>query len=100
MTGGYYAARIGALEYLKKIKRQAGVIVFREITPEYWLPIGVWQIRENVRAAMQGSYEKFGSMSETLEEVRKRTLLAKGWENKSELLSRFRSREVFRNYLN
>ena len=52
-AGAYYAARLAVLEYLHKNNVQAGVLVLREITPEYSMPIGVWQVREGVRAAMK-----------------------------------------------
>ncbi len=53
IAGAYFAAKLGVLEYLSHIQRQAGVLILREISPEYALPVGVWQIREGVRAAMQ-----------------------------------------------
>ena len=31
---------------------QAGVVILREICPEYAIPVGVWQVREGVREAM------------------------------------------------
>lgn len=52
-AGAYYSARLGVLEYLKQNKMQSGALVFREITPEYAMPVGVWQVREGVRAAMK-----------------------------------------------
>lgn len=65
--GGYYAARLGACEgLLYTLKRQARVVVFREILPEYDLPVGVWEIRENVRHAFQNPPIKFGSLAEAL----------------------------------
>ena len=36
---------------LKKL--QAAVLILREIRPEYAVPVGVWQIREAIRAAMK-----------------------------------------------
>ena len=51
-AGAFYAAKLGVLEYLSKNKIQAGVIVLREIKPEYIIPVGVWQVREGVREAM------------------------------------------------
>ncbi|MBR9679300.1 MAG: hypothetical protein GON13_03460 [Nanoarchaeota archaeon] len=48
-AGGYYASRLGVLEQLVKKKRQASALIIREITKDYYLPIGVWQVRENVR---------------------------------------------------
>lgn len=72
--GGYYAARIGVCEYLKKIKQQATVIVFREVKPEYFAPIGVWQCRENVRHAFLHK-ESFTTLNEALNAIRKRLTL-------------------------
>ena len=51
-AGAYFAAKLGVLEYLAKNKIQAGVIILREIRPEYAVPVGVWQVREGIREAM------------------------------------------------
>ena len=48
-AGAFYAARLGALEYLNSINRQAKVMIIRDVSPEYWAPLGVWVIRETVR---------------------------------------------------
>lgn len=53
IAGAYFAAKLGVVEYLSKNKIQSGVIVLREIRPEYAIPVGVWQIREGVRQAMK-----------------------------------------------
>jgi len=53
IAGAYFAAKLGVLEYLVKKKIQAGVIILREIRPEYAIPVGVWQIREGIREAMK-----------------------------------------------
>lgn len=50
--GGYYASRLPVLEKLKKLKRQASVLVLRFITGEYAMPLGVWVVREAVRKAV------------------------------------------------
>jgi hypothetical protein len=52
IAGAYFAARLGIAEYLKKKQRQAGVLVLREIRTEYAVPVGVWQVREAIRAAV------------------------------------------------
>ena len=44
--------RSGIAEYLKRKQRQAGVLILREIRPEYAVPVGVWQVREAIRAAL------------------------------------------------
>ena len=53
IAGAYFAAKLGVLEYLNKMKIQAGVVILREIRPEYAIPVGVWQVREGVREAMK-----------------------------------------------
>ena len=53
IAGAYFAAKLGVLEYLCEKKIQAGVIILREIRPEYAVPVGVWQVREGIREAMK-----------------------------------------------
>ena len=60
-AGGYYASRLVALEKLRKLKRQASVLVIRVITQEYTLPLGVFVVREAIRKAMESSALNFSS---------------------------------------
>ena len=53
IAGAYFAAKLGVTEYLSKNNLQAGVLIFREIRPEYAIPVGVWQVREGIREAMK-----------------------------------------------
>ena len=53
IAGAYFAAKLSVLEFLRKKKIQAGVIILREIQPEYVVPVGVWQVREGIREAMK-----------------------------------------------
>ncbi|MEF8858447.1 MAG: DNA repair protein NreA [Halolamina sp.] len=55
-AGAYYAARLGVLEHLSDIGRQAKVLVLRHVSDDYWGPVGVWQVREAVRHAFEGEY--------------------------------------------
>jgi len=55
-SGAYYAARLGVLEHLADRGRQAKVLVLRDVTGDYWAPVGVWQIRESVRDAFDGDH--------------------------------------------
>lgn len=66
-AGGYYASRISVVEYLKEQKKQAKVIVFREIYEDYSVPVGVWQVRENVKHAFSNKPKSFGNESELKE---------------------------------
>ena len=62
--GCYYAARLAASEALLRLGRQAGVLVLREVHPGEILPLGVWNVREHVRAALKTSPLRFSEMSE------------------------------------
>ncbi len=53
IAGAYFAAKLAVAEYLFKNKIQSGVMILREIRPEYAIPVGVWQIREGIRQAMK-----------------------------------------------
>ncbi len=64
--GGYYAGRLGVAEALFRMRCQARVVVFREILEGYVVPVGVWEVRENVRKAMQNPPAKFVSLDEAL----------------------------------
>ncbi len=64
--GCYYAARLATCEQLDKERRQASVVILRESHPGYIMPVGVWNVRENVRNAVRGPYERFDSLHEAL----------------------------------
>lgn len=64
--GGYYASRLGVIEGLRRMRRQARVVVFREVYEGYQVPLGVWQVRENVRQAMSGRPESFSTLKEAM----------------------------------
>jgi DNA repair protein NreA len=65
--GCYYSARLAVCEQLLKERRQATAIVLREARPGYIMPIGVWQVRENVRNAMHQKPIHFKSLAESLQ---------------------------------
>jgi len=64
--GGYYAGRLAVAEALYCMGRQARAVVFREIYEGYVMPVGVWEVRENVRRAMQNPCMKFDALKEAL----------------------------------
>jgi len=63
--GCYYSCKFGVLEALSKRAEQAGAIILREAYKGY-VPLGVFNVRENVRAAMQQPFKEFGSLKDTL----------------------------------
>jgi len=84
--GAYYSARLSVLEFLRERRRQARVVVFREVTEGYHTPVGSWQIRVGVRKALKrrvGVFDDLGSalnllrslLRHPLEEYLKRSMI-------------------------
>jgi len=85
--GCYYAARLAVCEQLVKERRQATVLVLREAHPGYIMPVGVWQVRENVRNAMRQKPFAFKNLDEALKWVANRFQIPlQQWIMRSELL--------------
>jgi len=70
-VGGYYAARLGILEKLASLKKQASVLALRFITSEYSMPLGVWVVREATRNTMNQPPIAFSSKELMLEYAKK-----------------------------
>ncbi len=73
--GGYYASRIAAIEKLAGMRRQASVIVFREIYDGYVVPLGVWVVRETARSAYRNRPRRFSTKGDALSYVSTRLRL-------------------------
>ncbi|NLI74066.1 MAG: hypothetical protein GX369_04755 [Euryarchaeota archaeon] len=67
--GCYYAARLAINELLMKEGKQAGAIIFREAHPGYIMPVGVWNVRENVRAALMTEPHRFETLQQALAHI-------------------------------
>ena len=68
-TGAYYAIRLAVLEHLRRRQRRAMALVYREISPEYAVPVGVWVLRETARDALSRKPVVFNSMWEAARAV-------------------------------
>jgi hypothetical protein len=66
--GCYYSCKFAVLEALSRMKRQAGAIVLREAYEGY-VPLGVFNVRENVRNAMKQSPAEYDSFRGALNHV-------------------------------
>ena len=64
--GAYYAARLAVAEYLFKKRHRAAALILREIRTEYAIPVGVWQIREGIRKALDGESNQFDNFHKAL----------------------------------
>jgi len=65
--GCYFSARLAVAEKLKEMKKQARALVISEAYPGHILPLGVWEVRESVRAALGFYPKKFENIVEALE---------------------------------
>ncbi len=89
VAGGYYAVKLAVAEKLIEMKRQASVIVFREIGPGYQVPTGVWQCVENVRNAMKQTPELFDSLEVALKTLELKLVIPMSqWKKNSKMLDR------------
>jgi len=87
MGGCYYAARLAVNEKLQKERRQAAVLVLREAHPDYIMPVGVWQVRENVRNALRQAPLVFDKMEDAMARIKKQLDIdLKVWIAHSQLL--------------
>ena len=88
LAGGYYAARLAVTEHLMRWGRQAGVLAVREISQDYWAPLGVWVVREVARKAMCSEPIRFDSLSSAREVMASRLHTPAGsWIKKAALLT-------------
>ena len=99
LAGAYYAARLPILEYLKRIRRQAGVLVLMEVYPE-WIPLGVWRFREICREALRRQPIVLNTLEEALDEMGKRLRLPLArWLERSEILRWLKSQTRLTKFL-
>ena len=63
--GCYYTAKMAVLDYLLKIKKQSGLLILREAYEGY-VPLGVFNVRENIKEAMQKPYKEFETLNDAL----------------------------------
>ena len=72
--GCYYSCKMAVLEALAREKVQAGAIILREAYKGY-VPLGVFNVRENVRNAMIRSGQEFDDMKTALQHISRRLKL-------------------------
>jgi hypothetical protein len=97
--GGYYAARVAALEYLDRIKRQSTILIVREVRPEYYADVGVWKIRETVRDAFNKPFEKFDTINQAMKRICERMMIKNKWISKSNLLKNLKQQRKLRFFI-
>ncbi len=87
--GCYYAARLASSELLDKVKGQAKVVILREAHPGYIMPVGVWNVREHVRATLKTEPVSLDNLHQALMFVSaKMDIPVSSWIKNSSLLRR------------
>ena len=95
IAGAYFAAKLGVAEYLVQKKLQAAVLVLREIRPEYAVPVGVWQIREAIRAAMKKEPYIAENFVDSVNFASKRMSIGKSeWLSRGRLLKMLKQKSI------
>ena len=74
LGGCYYTCRMAVLEALARQQKQAGAIILREALNGY-IPMGVFNVRENVRNAMNQSPKEFEDIKSALAHLSKKFTL-------------------------
>jgi hypothetical protein len=72
--GCYYSCKMAVLEALAREKKQAGAIILREARQGY-VPLGVFNVRENVRNAMLQPPREFEDMNQALTHISQKMTL-------------------------
>ena len=100
IAGAYFAAKLSVAEYLFKKRKKGAVLILREIHPEYFVSLGVWQIREGIRQCLKSKERTFETFDSALKYGVSKTSLSKTeWIKKSSLI-RDRKQKRMSDYLN
>lgn len=95
IAGAYFAAKLGVLEYLEKHQIQSGVVILREIRPEYAIPVGVWQVREGIRLAMKQKSIDAESFEQALDFASKKMSISKNeWLSKGNIIKLMKQKTI------
>jgi len=95
IAGAYFAGKLGVAEYLSKNKIQAAALVLREIRPEYAIPVGVWQVREGVRSAMNQQPFITNTLDEGIDYACKSSSISKlEWLAKGKLFKKMKQKSI------
>lgn len=100
IAGAYFAARLAAAEYLFKKRKKSSVLILRETHPEYFMSLGVWQIREGIRESLKSKGKKFETFESALKYgVSKTSLSINEWIKNSSIIRNKKQKKIS-DYLN
>jgi len=95
IAGAYFAARLAAAEYLFKKRKKSSVLILREIHPEYFMSLGVWQIREGIRESLKSKGKTFETFDSALKYgVSKTSLSINEWIKNSSIIRNKKQKRI------
>lgn len=97
--GAFYSGRLAVGEYLDRIKRQATVLIVREVRPDYFAPVGIWQLRETVRGAFNKTYERFDTLEKAIDRICGRVMVGRKWIKRSKLMKNLKEQTRLKQFL-
>ncbi len=87
--GCYYSTRLAVAEALDREGKQAAAIVLRETYPGFIMPLGVWNVRESIRALLKQPYERHETFSGAMNSALAKLVIPRQkWMRESVLISR------------
>jgi len=97
IAGAYYSARLAVLEHTTSLGRLARALVIRDISGDYWAPLGTWVIREATRAALRSDPIPCMDLA-SAEDVITSLLGSPFWRSHSNLLNDILVQRTFADY--
>jgi hypothetical protein len=95
IAGAYFAARLSVAEYLFRKRKKASVLILREIRPEYFMSLGVWQVREGLRECLKSKAILFETFDSALNYAISKTSLSKiEWIKNSSLIRNKKQKRI------
>ena len=99
--GCYYSTRLAVAEALEGEQRQAAAVVLRETYPGFIMPLGVWNVRESIRALMKEKYERHETFRSAMESALGKMRIPRSkWVRESVLISRELTQTKITSYQN
>ena len=100
VTGFYYAGKLAVTEYLRAIKKQASVIIMREIKKGYWAHLGVGILRESCRRAVKKNAVSFATVDEAINFIRGKMIInVDKYVARSKILEKYTAQKMITDFL-
>ena len=65
------------------MRRQASILIVREVKAEYNVPVGVWEVRETTKGALDLAPQIFETEDEAFQAISQHAITKDLWKSKS-----------------